>query len=204
MAETWSSSRQAIVPASNPFTFDSEKEGYYEAIARVPNNRPGLFSSVDTFIVDKFGYCVLHQPEYSNRSGWLVRVFEKSYSDRVATFESTQEVVRCIYTALDPNDGPRIVQYPKYFNDPTIPPDFDLVFRVWCGVEVDWSSLVITISTSAGVTKSYSYKNITVVNISDQLSEIRLIPDLLLMVGDTVSIKVFLQDIYSRDVIKAW
>jgi len=103
------------------------------------------------------------------------------------------------------NNGPVVLEYPKYYNDSTIPPDFDIVFRIFTTGDIDWSSFTLTITISSGSNSSYGYDDITVVDITDQIKEIRLIPkDLLTLLGDTVNVKVYMKDIYNRELELNW
>ena len=98
-----------------------------------------------------------------------------------------------------------MLEYPKYYQDSTIPPDFDIVFRIYSSAELDWSSFTLTITTSSGTNTSYSNTDINIIDITDEIKEIRLVPtDLLTIIGDTVNVKVFMKDIYGRELELNW
>ncbi len=203
MAESWSTARQAVVISESAFTFATDRAAVTVGAKRTYLERFGL---VPAYIFSASGLwlsCVRQNPEHSDI---IIRLWSllKGETTRSCLCKTDTNVVYCLTAGVDDN-GPVVLEYPKYYGDSTIPPDFDVVFRIFSSAPIDWSSFTITITTSSGTNGSYGLADITKIDITTEIIEVRLVPsDLLTLIGDTVNVKVYLKDNYGRELELNW
>jgi len=203
MAESWSTSRQALVISEYAFTFSTDRASVAVGAKRTYIQRNGLSSAYLLAADGRWTLCSRYDPAHTDRIIRLVSIL-KGNTERRCLCSLDTNVIYCRTFGVDDN-GPVVLEYPKYYQDSTIPPDFDIVFRIYSSAELDWSSFTLTITTSSGTNTSYSNTDINIIDITDEIKEIRLVPtDLLTIIGDTVNVKVFMKDIYGRELELNW
>lgn len=203
MAESWSTSRQALVYAESAFTFstdrDAEAGGAIRTYVQAQCETAGyIFSGTARWCI-----CVPVDPDHTDRVCMVESLMHGDNTLQAICFQDTSAIF-CQLKAVDDN-GPVVLEYPKYFNDPTLPPDFDVVFRVFSDAKLDWTSFSLNISTSSGASTTYGLSNIVRTGITSNITEIRLTPNgLATTVGDTITVSLFLKDIYNRPIRTNW
>lgn len=203
MAETWSTSRPALVVSEFANVFSTDRESGTVGAKRTYIQRECILDSYLFIAHAIWAICTPHNPETSDITVNLSSIIHADTTKKCLLI-SDMGVVNCITIAADTN-GPVVLEYPKYFNDATIPPNFDVVFRIYSSAAIDWSSFVLTISTTSGENKSYSQSDITVIDITNEIKEVRLQPeDMITMIGDTVNVQVYLKDSFGRVLDKNW
>jgi hypothetical protein len=203
MAETWSTSRQAVVVSEYAFTFSTDRAAITGGAKRTYIQRDGLLAAFLLAADSRWTLCCRADPDHSDRIVRLVSILRGDTS-RKCLCASDTNVVYCRTFGVD-NNGPVVLEYPKYYQDSTIPPDFDIVFRIYSSEELDWSSFTLTITTSSGSNTSYGHTDITVIDITNEIKEVRLVPNnLLTIVGDTVNVRVYMKDLYGRSLELNW
>jgi hypothetical protein len=76
---------------------------------------------------------------------------------------------------------------------------------VFSNADLDWRSFSLSITTSSGINQAYNIDDITVIDITDEIKEIRLVPlDLITLIGDTINIRVYIKDIHNRELTLNW
>lgn len=203
MAESWSTSRQAIVVSEEAFTFPTDRSAVAVAAKRTYIERSCITAGYIFSGTSRWSVVTPIDPEHSDVVCQIRRVAH-GYSDIQCVCQTDSGVIYCLTRGVDDN-GPVVLEYPKYYNDPTIPPDFDIVFRIYSSAPLDWSSFTLTVTTSSGGSASYGHTSVTKIEITPEITEVRLIPsDLLTILGDTVNVKVFIKDNYGRDIDLNW
>lgn len=203
MAESWSTSRQAIVVSEYAFTFATDRAAVAVGAKRTYLERAGLSMGFILTADSRWTLCNRQNPDHSDI---IIRVKSliKGVTERNCICTQDTNTVYCRTFGVD-NNGPVVLEYPKYYQDSTIPPDFDIVFRIYSSAELDWSSFTLTITTSSGSNNAYSTSDMNILDITNEIKEIRLVPtDLLTLIGDTVNVKVFLKDMYGRELELNW
>jgi hypothetical protein len=203
MAESWSTSRQALVVSEYAFTFSTDRASVAVGAKRTYLERPGLTSAFMLAADGRWILCYRQNPEHSDR---IIRIkaLLKGETQRRCICSQDTNVVYCRTTGVD-NNGPVVLEYPKYYSESTIPPDFDVVFRIFSSTPINWDTFVLSITTSSGINNSYGLDDVNVIDITNEIIEIRLSPpDLLTMIGDTVNVKVFMKDELGRELELNW
>ncbi len=203
MAESWSTSRQAITTSTAAFNFTTDRAAVVVAAKRTYLERSGLLSAYQFIAASCWLLCTRIDPDHSDI---IIRLEAVLHSESDINCICTQDtnVVYCRTIGVD-NNGPVVLEYPKYYQESTVPPDFDVVFRIYSSAGLDWNSFVLTITTTSGVNKSYGQSDINIIALTAEISEIRLTPtDLLILLGDTVNVRVFMKDIYNRELSLNW
>lgn len=203
MAETWSTSRPALAVSEYADTFSTDRDSSTVCAKRTYIQR-GCILDAYLFVAHAiWTICTPQNPEVGDVNIVLSSIVHAD-STRPCLLISDSGVISCTTIGADTN-GPVVLEYPKYFNDSTIPPNFDVVFRIYSSAPIDWSSLVITISSSSGTTNSYGSDDTTIIDITNEIKEIRLTPtDLITIIGDTVNVRVYLKDTFGRVLDKNW
>ena len=203
MAESWSTSRQCLLVSEEAFTFPTDRESVAVSAKRTYIERSCITAGYIFSGTARWAVLTPINPEYSDVI-CQVHIIQHGYSDIQCVCKTDSGVVYCLTRGIDDN-GPVVLEYPKYYNDPTIPPDFDVVFRIYSSAELDWSSFALTITTSSDNNVNYGQEDITKIEITNEITEIRLMPtDLFTILGDSVNVKVFIKDIYGRDINLNW
>ena len=203
MAETWSTARQVLVISEQADTFATDRTAIAVGAKQTYLHRAGLTAGYIPTGNAIWAICVPINPEYSDI---VARLFclDRGDTDLQCICTTDTSVVYCRTIGVD-NNGPVILEFPKYYNDPTIPPDFDIVFRIYSSAELDWNSFVVTITTSSNRNSTYGLSEATIINITDSISEVRITPGgIIAVLGDTVNVKVYVKDIYDRDISTNW
>lgn len=203
MAESWSSARQALVYAESPFTFGSDRSTetsgairtYTESLCQTAGF---IFSGTAIWC-----FCIPENPAHTDRVCKIDSLYRADTTVNALCFQDTS-VVFCTAKAID-DSGPVVLSYPKYYNDPTMPPDFDVVFRVYSSAPIEWTSLVVSVAVTSGESKSYGASAVTKVRITDEITEVRLLPSgINAASGDTVTVSLYLKDSYGRAIQNNW
>jgi len=201
MAETWSSSRQIIVITANSYGYNSDRVVSLEAANRTYIERGGLTDCYLPTFDSRYCMCFGENPAVGDLPV-MYKSFYRAITDRLSISPSNDGVVHGICKGIN-SAGPLVLQYPKYYTAPTMPPNFDISFKIWSEYSLDPSSLMISIQDNHGV-RSYSIRDITLTGITDHMYDIQLHPKIDAMVGETVQVRVSGSDILGRPLRLDW
>lgn len=203
MAETWTTSRQCITISESAFNFDTDRAAVAVAAERTYIEAKAITAGYLFVAQGCWAICTGYDPEKVDILCTLNSILH-SESTRLCTCTNDTNVVYCCTTGVDDN-GPVVLEYPKYYQNSTVPPNFDVNFRIYSSAPINWNSFVLVITSSQGSNKSYSNSDITVVDITNEIKEVRLVPsDNISLVGDTINVRVYLKDIYNRELTLNW
>lgn len=202
MAETWSSSRQVLVVAADSYNYESDQDVSYHSAKRTFTESLGIVNCYRPTWESRYCLCVGYAPESSDRVVALDS-FLRGNSSLSCVLPNNTGAVQCISRAID-TGGPLVLQYPKYYNSSSVPPNFDVSFRIYSEIDLDIASLIISVSN--GVTsKLYGEGDINLTSITSDQWDVRLTPSHTeFSPGETLTVKVAVSDIYGRSVSKAW
>lgn len=201
MAETWTSSRQVIVVTADSYQYESDRGGSYQSAHRTYIERAGITECYLPTFDSRYAVCYGEDP-VSFDLPVIYKSFFRGITDRQSFMPGNDGVIRCICKGIN-EDGPLILQYPKYFNNPTMPPNFDISFKIWSEYELDLSSLLIAVQRNS-TTTIYTDKDASVTKITDNMWDIQVSPDEVTAVGANVKVHVAISDIIGRKVRKDW
>ncbi len=203
MAETWTSSRQALLVSIDSMASGTERSASTVAGIRTYTETLALTSAYQWGADSRYALCVGIEPTRTTRRG-ITSAILVADSTRRCSLSVEWGIVRCITAGVSAG-GPVILQYPKYFQAPSVPPDFDIVFRVWSEYPLDRQSLVVSIASNGKSTRSYGPSAATFTALTEQITEIRVVPaDFSSFVGETVVASVALQDTLGRNTSRGW
>jgi len=201
MAETWSSSRQVIVVTANSYLYDTDKVVSYQAAHRTYIERSCLTDSYLPTFDSRYAMCFGEDPVAFDLPV-VCKSFYRGLTDRQSFIPSNDGVITCTCKGIN-DDGPLILQYPKYFTAATMPPNFDVSFKIWSEYELDLSSLLIAIQRDV-VTSIYTDKDASITRITDNMWDIQISPNILSAVGSNVKVHVAVSDVIGRQIRKDW
>lgn len=201
MAETWSSSRQVVVSTADSYNYQSDLESSYQSAKRTYIQRDCITDCYLPTFDSRYGICVGEDP-VSHDLPVVCKSFLRGITDRAGYIPNNSGVVRCTCKGIN-DEGPLILQYPKYYNAATMPPNFDVAFKIWSEYELDLSSLLIAVQRE-GETTVYSSDDASITEITDNMWDIQVSPAKDTMVGASVTVHVAVSDIIGRQVRKDW
>lgn len=201
MAETWTTSRQVIVVTADSYLYETDKEVSYQSAHRTYIERGCLTECYLPSFDSRYAMCFGEDPVSSDLP-IIYKSFYRGITERLSHIPSNDGVVGCTCKGIN-DDGPLILQYPKYFNAATMPPNFDVSFKIWSEYGLDLSSLLIAIQRDS-VTSVYTDKDASITKITDNMWDIQISPNEASKVGSNVKVQVAVSDIIGRKVRKDW
>ncbi len=201
MAETWSSSRQIVISTADSYLYESVVDVSYHSAKRTYIERRAVTECYLPTFDSRFALCYGEDP-IANDLPVVCKSFFRGVSDRGCVIEGNNSAIQGTCSGVN-DDGPLILQYPKYFNAPTMPPNFDVAFKVWSEYELDVSSLLIAVQRES-VTTTYTSDGVSITPITINMWDIQLNPLLDTEVGAIVNVYVAVSDILGRQVRKDW